>query len=279
MVKYKLGRIGIQPNDTSIFYLFYLKRYSYPQATARDEIGDFMVNNSKAFKLARYAIMLATIVVAMALDRQIGLALTAGFSQQLSTAALVILVTFTFCFLDDTWLTAILSWTFFGFASFIKEFIPGMSSSVANLPIYMWPVVTMLPRIASGVVAFCTYKLMLLATRKIGNERKRQVLSMMVAIFLGNAANTILFLSTLNLFKQVFSLQYSAMFELIKLAALTNILPEYTISIALAPFIVLGVRRGLKLGIDGDNWKRINAEENSETQQPSESKNDTASDN
>ena len=215
-----------------------------------------MVNNSKAFKLARYAVMLATIVVAMVLDRQIGNALTAGFSQQLSTAALVLTVTFTFCFLDDSWLTAILAWTFFGFASFIKEFI--LPSSVSNMPVYMWPVITMLPRIASGVVAFGSYKLMLLFTSKIQDKRKRQILSMMVAILLGNVTNTILFLSTLKLFSVVFSVQLKSILELLKLAALANILPEYTITILLVPFVVLGVRRGLKLGIDGDNWKREN---------------------
>ena len=221
-----------------------------------------MVNNSKAFKVARYAIMLATIVVAMMVDRAVGMALTAGLSQQLSTAAFVLLVTFSFCLFDNSWTTAILSWTFFGFASFIKEFI--LPTSVSNMPVYVWPIITMIPRIASGAVAFGTYKLMLLATRKIGNERKRQVPSMMVAILLGNVTNTVLFLSTLNLCKMLFKVEYSALIELIKLAAFTNILPEYTITILLAPFVVLGVRHGLKLGLDGNNWKRAVAEEKHE---------------
>lgn len=217
-----------------------------------------MVNNSKAFKVARYAIMLATIVVAMMLDRAIGVALTAGLSQQLSTAAIVLLVTFSFCFLDDSWITALLSWTFFGFASFVKEFI--LPTSVAAMPVYVWPLITMLPRIASGAVAFGTYKLMLLATRKMPDMRKRQVLAMMVAVLLGNATNTVLFLSTLNLFKSIFDIEFSALIELIKLAAYTNIIPEYLITLLLVPFVVLGVRKGLKLGVDGDNWKRAERE-------------------
>ena len=211
-----------------------------------------MVNN-KAFKVARYAVMLATIVVAMMLDRAVGMALTAGLSQQLSTAAFVLLVTFSFCFLDDSWLTAILSWTFFGFASFIKEFI--LPSSVSYMPVYVWPVITMLPRIASGVVAFGSYKLILLVSGKISNARKRQIVAMMVAILLGNVTNTALFLSTLNLFKMFFGVEYSALIGLIKAAAYTNIIPEYSITLLLAPFIVLSVRRGLKLGVDGNNWK------------------------
>ena len=224
-----------------------------------------MVNNSKAFKVARYAVMLATIIVAMTLDRAVGMALTAGLSQQLSTAAMVLLVTFSFCFLDDSWSTALLSWTFFGLASFIKEFIPGMSSSVANLPVYIWPIITMVPRIASGAVAFGSYKLILLISGKISDKRKQQIVAMMVAILLGNVANTVLFLSTLNLFKMAFDIQYSALIELVKLAAYTNIIPEYTITLVLAPFVVLGVRRGLKLGIDGNNWKRAQQEAQQQT--------------
>ena len=228
-----------------------------------------MVNNSKAFKVARYAVMLATIVVAMVLDRAVGMALTAGFSQQLSTAAFVLLVTFSFCFLDNSWATALISWTFFGFASFIKEFIPGMASSVALLPVYMWPVTTMIPRIASGAVAFGSYKLMLLATAKIKDKRKAQVLSMMVAILLGNVTNTILFLSTLKLFAVVFGVQLKSILEFLRLAALFNIPTEYIITIAAAPFVVLGVRRGLKLGVDGNNFKRAQQEKAQEEQKTS----------
>ncbi len=36
---------------------------------------------------------------------------------------------------------------------------------------------------------------------------------------------------------------------------LTNILPEYLVSMSCVSFIVLGVRKGLKLGIEGNNWK------------------------
>ena len=224
-----------------------------------------MVNNSKAFKVARYAVMLATIVVAMMLDRAVGMALTAGLSQQLSTAAFVLLVTFSFCFLDDSWATALLSWTFFGFASFIKEFI--LPTSVSYMPVYVWPIITMLPRIASGAVAFGSYKLILRVSSKMSNMRKRQIVAMVVAILLGNVTNTVLFLSTLNLFKMLFDVEYSAVIELIKLAAFTNIVPEYTITILLAPFIVLGVRRGLKLGVDGNNLKRAQQQKEQNTEE------------
>ena len=224
-----------------------------------------MVNNSKAFKIARYAIMFATIIVSMMLDRAIGMALTAGFSTALSTAAITLLITFSFCFLDNSWLTAILSWTFFGFASFIKEFI--LPSSVSAMPVYVWPVITMIPRIASAVVAFGSYKLILLASKNKSGMRKYQIMAMVIATLLGNITNTLLFLSMLNLFKIVFDVEFTALIELIKKAAEFNIPTEYSISIVLVPFIVLGVRRGLKLGIDGNNWKRAQQDQKQQEQQ------------
>ncbi|MGN1066607.1 MAG: hypothetical protein ACI4QH_02230, partial [Candidatus Fimimonas sp.] len=62
-----------------------------------------MVNNTKAYQVAKYAIMFATIFVAMMLDRVISLGLPTA------TAACVLLVTFSFCFLDNRWSTGIIS--------------------------------------------------------------------------------------------------------------------------------------------------------------------------
>lgn len=206
-----------------------------------------MVNNSKAFKLARYAIMFATIFVAMMLDRVISLGLP------VSTAAVVILITFSFCFLDNSWASGILSFTLFGLASFVKEFI--WPSSIAAFPVYEWPLVTMLPRLASGAIAFGVYRLLLFATKKMDNKYTRQTIAMTVAIFVGNATNTVLFLSTLNLFKVINDIDYTSLIVTIKAVIITNIIPEYLISMILAPHVVLGVRRGLKLGVEGNNWR------------------------
>ena len=218
-----------------------------------------MVNNSKAFKIARYAIMFATIFIAMMLDRVISLGLP------VSTAAVVILITFSFCFLENSWITGILSFVLFGLASFFKEFI--WPSSIAAFPVYQWPLVTILPRLASGAVAFCIYRLLLFATRKVSNVYTRQTVSMMVAVLIGNATNTILFLSTLNLFKVVNDIDYTPLIVTIKAVVITNIIPEYLISMILAPHVVLGVRRGLKLGVDGNNWRRAQKEEQQEQQE------------
>ena len=47
----------------------------------------------------------------------------------------------------------------------------------------------------------------------------------------------------------------------------TNIIPEYLISLVLVPFVVMGVRRGLKLGVDGDNMKRAREAEKTSVSQ------------
>lgn len=208
-----------------------------------------MVNNSKAYQVAKYAIMFATIFVAMMLDRVISLGLPTA------TAACVLLVTFSFCYLDNRWSTGILSCTLFGFASFLKEFI--FPSSVAAFPVYVWPIITVLPRVVMGVVAIAVYKLLLRLTIKMKKPYARQTLCITTATFLGLLTNTVLFLSTLNLCKNIAGMDYTSLLIVIKGVLLTNILPEYLISMILAPHVVLGVRRGLKLGIDGNNGKEI----------------------
>ena len=219
-----------------------------------------MVNNTKAYKIAKLAIIFATIFVAMMIDRVIGIVFTLGLALELSTAAVVLLVTFSFCFVENDWFTALIAWLFFGLASFIKEFIPGFGSAVSLFPIYYRPLITILPRIACGAIAFGSYRLMLLATAKVTNARKRQIISMVVAIFLGNVANTALFLTTLNVFRLLTGEAYKSIVSTLNFIWATNIIPEYLISMIIAPFVVLGVRRGLKLGFDGNNWKRARDE-------------------
>ena len=207
-----------------------------------------MVNyNSKAYQVAKYAIMLATISVAMLLDRVISLGLPT------STAAVVILVTFSFCFMENRWLTGVLACGFFGLASFFKEFI--FPSSVAVFPVYAWPLITVLTRVACGAVAFGAYRLMLLTTAKMKNKYQRQTVSITIATLVGNITNTVLFLSALNIAKMTVGMEYTSLIVVIKAVIFTNIIPEYLISAILAPHVVLGVRKGLRLGIDGNNWK------------------------
>ncbi len=209
-----------------------------------------MVNNSRAGKVAKYAIVLATIFVAMFLDRAISL----GFP--VSAATIVLLVTFSFALLENDLGSAIICCSLFGLASFVKEFIPFLQSSVALLPIYVRPVVTLVPRMTMGLVLFGVYRLMITLTKKMSSARGRQVLSIVVAVFFALVTNTVLFLGLLNLFKTVFHIQHDSIIALIKTGLAINIPVEYLVSMLFVSPVVLGVRRGLKLGVDGNGIKQ-----------------------
>lgn len=207
-------------------------------------------NNNKAFLLAKYAIMFATIFVAMMIDKAITLI------PHVSMAVCVLLVTLSFCFLENKWSTAVLSGLFFGLSSLIKEFIlPNPAGLVGALPQYYWPFITIIPRVLMGVIAFGVYKLMYIITPSIANQKKRQIVCITVATFFGLITNTVGFFSALEICRIIAHRPTDGVFVLIYSALLTNIVFEYPISLASVAFIVLGVRRGLKLGIDGNNWK------------------------
>ena len=208
-----------------------------------------MVSNSKAFRVAKYAIMFATIFVAMMIDRGISAALP------ISMAICVLLVTFSFCFVQNSWADGVLAFTFFGISSFIKAFI--FPDAIAW---YFKPLVYVIPRVLAGVTTFGAYRLMLLAVRKLKLQRLAQVIAMTVAIAVGLVSNTAFFLLPFSYLSE----GGEGFVAAIKGLVFVNILPEYLVSLLAVPHIVLGVRRGLKLGIDGDNWKRAQRDENSE---------------
>ncbi len=213
-------------------------------------------NNSKAFQVAKYAVMFAIIFVAMMIDKAISV-----IPIPFSMAVCVLLVTLSFCFLENKWSTAVLSGLFFGVASFIKEFIWGSPLLGAVLPPVYWPFVTIPSRVLMTTVAFGVYRLMLKFTTAIKNGKHRQICCMVVAAFVGLVVNTLGFISSIYAAKTVYmaiehtTVENKGVFALIYGILLTNILPEYLVSMSCVSFIVLGVRKGLKLGIEGNNWK------------------------
>ncbi len=203
-----------------------------------------MVNN-KALKVAKFAIMFATIFVAMMLDRAISI-LPIGFSM----AVLALLVTLSFCFLENNWLMAVMSGLFFGLASFLKEFFMPSATLGNVFPPQYWLLVTVPPRVAMTSLAFVIYRLTCKLATKL-SPRKRQTVAIAVASFVGLAVNTLGFLGMLELCRMMYQVQTQGVFALIYALLLTNILPEYVISIVCVPLVTLGVRRGLKLGLEG----------------------------
>ena len=207
-----------------------------------------MVNNSKAFKVAKYAIMFATIFVAMMIDRGISAALP------ISMAICVLLVTFSFCFIQNSWADGVLAFTFFGIASFIKAFI-----FPDAIEWYFKPLVYVIPRVLAGVVTFGVYRVMLLAVGKLQKRRLAQVLAITVAVAFGLVSNTAFFLLAFS----YLSKGGEGFVAAVKGLVFVNILPEYLVSLLVSPYVVLGVRRGLKLGVDGNNWKLAKEDEES----------------
>jgi len=212
-----------------------------------------MVNDKLTRKIVFYAVMLALIFSAMMLDKAI------SFIPGISFAAAVLLMTLSFCFLDNTWLTATLSGVMFGVASFLKEFIfPSLSLSV--FPVYEFAIITIVPRCFVGVFAFGAYRLCLKII-KIEKERTKQTVALTVGVLVGLVTNTMLYLSALTIFRNIHAIENDGVFAVIYAVLLTNVLPEYLISLVAAPQVVLGVRRGLKMGLDGNNNKRQVGEE------------------
>lgn len=206
----------------------------------------------KSFVVALVAIAFALIFVAMMLDKLFSILLP------VSMACIVLLVTFSICFLFDNWLMGFLSGVLFGLASFCKAFMFGEATFV-TFGIYS-VLIYVLPRCFVGVGAFAIYKL-LLSFFKSKKTKVAQHISMIVAIFFGLAINTILFLTALNVAGGMVGNDYTPLLVTIKAVLVTNIIPEYAISLIFAPLIVSGVRKGLKLGIDGDNIKRAQLKE------------------
>ena len=96
---------------------------------------------------------------------------------------------------------------------------------------------------------------MLVLCKKLPAKRAQQV-SICVAALVGCIVNTVGFLSAVQLCNVITGGVAKGLLAVIYGILLTNILPEYLIAAIGTPLVVAGVRKGLKLGIDGNNGKR-----------------------
>ena len=207
-----------------------------------------MVNyNNKAHQVAKYAVVLAAIFVATLLDRAITLGLP------IAGATVELLVTFALCFLFNSWLDGFLASVFMGLSSFILAF-PFAKVASQN------PLISIVPRLFVTILAFSVYRLILLAAAKLKNRILSQTLAIVPATLIGLIANTILYMGALTLFTDA----YASLVTALQAVAILNVLPEYLVSVLGVAPLVLGVRRGLKLGVDGNNWKKAAADGNTE---------------
>ncbi len=166
----------------------------------------------------------------------------------ISMAIMVLLVTFSITFMQNDWFFAFMAGASMGLASWIK----GMIFADPNT---MQPLVSVAPRLFVGIAAFAVYRLVLKLLKE-ENKRKNQVIAITLGTLVGLLVNTVLFLIATSLYSSFLPKGYQSFFALVKGIVFFNILPEYMISIIFTPLVVLGVRHGLKLGIDGNNFKR-----------------------
>jgi uncharacterized membrane protein len=193
----------------------------------------------KSNRITLYAVSFAVIFVAMIIDRLMSLALP------ISMATFVLLVTFSVAFIYNKWDMAVAAGLFFGLSSWLKTFIFG-NANIFDIN----PLVPILPRIIALTVAFAVYKLVLFLYKERRAAAHRQTVAIIVATFIGLVANTLLYLSALNISNQLTGKEYQSIFATIVAVIFTNIIPEYLVSLIFTPLVVLGVRRGLKLGTE-----------------------------
>ena len=214
--------------------------------------------SKKSFYVAMYGIMAATIFVAMFIDKALSSFLP------ISMAVVVLIATFSFCLVMNDWLMGFAAGAVFGLASWVKAMIFGEAIAIN-------PLVSLVPRLFVGISCFAVYRLALWLVKKCTKEDKflsatkqqrwwRQTGAMTAGIFVGLVVNTVLFLTATNLCKRFLGQEYTGLLAIIKTVLFTNILPEYLISLLAVPQIVLGVRRGLRLGIEADRQKERVAE-------------------
>ena len=184
--------------------------------------------------VALYGVMLAVLFVSMSIDRALSVALPISF------AIASVAATATFALTRRRLLDAFGAGFFFGVASLITAFMFGKEA-------FYNPLVAVLPRAFVGLAAILFYFAAdYLFGLFIKNERIREFVSLLVGGGVTALANTVFTLTCLWVFAQG-----SPTFTAFAVNFLTNILPEMGIAMGLTPFVVLGVRHGLRLNIDG----------------------------
>ncbi len=192
------------------------------------------MKSKRTYQVALYGILLALIFVTMTLDRAISV------FTPLSIAVITLTVTLSVCMLKNEWLLAVMSGVMFGFASWITSaFFPRFMD-------FLSPLISVLPRVFVGIVAFSVYKLMVLATNKMKNRFTAQYLALSLGSSFGVLTNTVCVLTCRN----IFGFSDMGLATAFNAVLVTNFLPEIIIATILVPPTVLGVRKGLHLGVE-----------------------------
>lgn len=195
--------------------------------------------------IAELGVMLAVLFVSMTLDRALSMWTPIAFT------VVSISVVATFAMLRNNPWYALASGFFFGIASLITAFMFGRTT-------FYNPLVAVLPRTFIGITGYGVYRLVRLALTWVNNERVKEYISLSFGGAFTAFSNTIFTLLCMWAFAKG-----DPLFRAFSVVFLTNILPELIIATVVTPILTLGVRRGLRLGVDGKPRKKQQTAETS----------------
>ena len=183
---------------------------------------------SSTKKVVYSATFIALIFVALMLDTWV------GSFMPIKPAIFSLPAVFVFVLIFGSWQYAVLGGLSFGLLSFARAFITG------SLP-FQNPLVSILPRILVGVVAYAVY---LLCKKLFAKCSKGETFALGISSLIGVITNTVTVL-----FMMYFT-DFTTLAGVFSAIVSINFPFEIVVTVVLTPVIVLGVRRGLKLGVD-----------------------------
>lgn len=197
-------------------------------------------------KIAYYGLCLAMFFTAFFLD-----ALISSIGTPVSFAVLTLPIATTIILLSQDYLDALIIGFLLGFASFIRQFIYPTGSS----PFFIYPHVSILPRILVGIGTYSFFRFIERFTRggksadTNSKQKMRDIVSLSAAVGIcGVIAATINTFSVMSMMATVRS--DKTLLGLLQAVLLVNYLPEAIAAAIISPLVVrqVAVNRKLKIG-------------------------------
>ncbi len=146
----------------------------------------------KTKQITYAAVSIALIAIGYTLDKLISIA------SPISTALITLVIVLTLCQISDKWWISMLVTTAFGLISLLYCFIlPNLSS-----PVFMNPLVSVVPRIAIGLTTYFSLTLFQRIFRKCRRSFFSNILPRALSAIIGVLTNTLLVLSAMALVDQ-----------------------------------------------------------------------------
>lgn len=184
--------------------------------------------NSKI--VARYGMIFALVIVAYYIDALISMGLT------VRTAIVTMIVVMTVIQLFDFW-TALFTAAVFGCSSFVFSFIhPNFTSGA-----FMYPYVSILPRLCIAIVSFPLFKFLTKAFGNSENSFKRDILPRAIGGASGALTNTLLVVPLISV-----ALGKQLIGEVVKINVIISAVIEFSCALAVVPIISLILSKRIK---------------------------------